>query len=156
MAEETIVEKYELETLLMGEDDDMLKRAVYLGRTLDRGENGLSVRSDERHVRSLLRDFGMESCRNISMPLWRSDRPEVSAALTTKHRVAVARVVYLAQDRLDLGVSAVELAKTMAIPREGDDERLKRVARYLHCHPDYMQWYPVQEEMSTVVLSTDS
>ena len=34
----------------------------------------------------------------------------------------------------------VELAKTLAIPRDGDDERLKRVARYLHRHPDYMQW----------------
>ena len=33
----------------------------------------------------------------------RSDRPEVSAELATKHRAAVARVVYLGQDRLDLG-----------------------------------------------------
>ena len=41
-----------------------------------------------------------------------SDRPEVSAELATKYRAAVARVVYLAQDRLDLGVAAVELAKT--------------------------------------------
>ena len=48
----------------------------------------------------------------------RSDRPEASAELATKHQAAVARVVYLAQDRLDLGVAAVELAKTMAIPRE--------------------------------------
>ena len=80
----------------------------------------------------------------------------VSAELPTKHRAAVARVVYLAQDRLDLGVAAVDLAKTMAIPREGEDERLKRVARYLHGHPDYMQWYPVQKETTTVVLSTDA
>ena len=36
----------------------------------------------------------------------------MSAELATKHRAAVARVVYLAQDRLDLGVAAVELAKT--------------------------------------------
>ena len=43
------------------------------------------------------------------------------------HRAVVAQVVYLAQDRLDLGVAAVELAKTMASPREGDDERPKRV-----------------------------
>ena len=28
----------------------------------------------------------------------RSDRPEVGAQLATKHRAAVARVVYLAQD----------------------------------------------------------
>ena len=70
----------------------------------------------------------------------RSDRPEVSAELATKHRAAVARVVYLAQDRLDLGVAAVELAKTMVFPREGDDERLKRVARYLHGHPNCLEW----------------
>ena len=93
----------------MGGDDDMVKRAVYLGRTLEWSENGLGVRPDRRHVRSLLRELGMESCRSISTPLCatvekeghRSDLPEVSAELATKHRAAVARVVYLAQDRLD-------------------------------------------------------
>ena len=35
VAEETIVEKYDLETLLMGENHDMVKKAVYLGRTLE-------------------------------------------------------------------------------------------------------------------------
>ena len=39
------------------------------------------------------------------------DRLVVSAGLATKHRAAVARVVYLAQDRLDLGVATVELDK---------------------------------------------
>ena len=63
----------------------------------------------------------------------------MSAELATRHRAAVARVVYLAQDRLDLGVAAVELAETMAVPREGDDKRLTRVARYLHSHPDHMR-----------------
>ena len=86
----------------------------------------------------------------------RSDRPEVSAELGTKHRAAVARVVYLAQDRLYLGVAAVGLAKTMAIPRDGDNEHLKRVARYFHGNPDYVQRYPIQEETNTVVLSTDA
>ena len=100
----------------------------------------------------------MENCRSISTPLCatvekegnRSDRPEVSAELATKHRAAVARVVYLAQDRLDLGVAAVELAKNMAIPREGDDERLKRVSRYLPGHPASLHWYRFQEDTDTV------
>ena len=48
-------------------------------------------------------------------------------------------------------MAAVELAKIMAIPREGEDERLKRVARYLHGHTDYRQWYPFQEDTDTVV-----
>ena len=52
----------------------------------------------------------------------RCDRPEVTAELATKRRAGVARVVYLAKDRLDLGVAAVGLAKTMAIPRKCDNE----------------------------------
>ena len=41
-------------------------------------------------------------------------------------------VVYLDQDRVNLGVAAAELPNTMAIPREGDDERLKRVEAELY------------------------
>ena len=42
--------------------------------------------------------------------------------------------------------------------KEEDAEKTlkKRVAVYLRGHPDYMQWYPVQEEKFTVVLSTDA
>ena len=142
-----LLKEYELETKLMGEDDDMEKKAVYLGRTLEWGENGLGVRPDRRHVRALLRELEMERCRSISTPLsataekerHRSERPELSTELAKKHRAAVARAVYLAQDRLDLGVAAVEIAKT-----------------WLHGHPDYTQWYPVQEGMNTVVLTTDA
>ena len=93
-----LFKKYDLETLLMGDDDDMVKKAVYLGRTLEWGENGLSVRPDRRHKRSLLRELGMENCRCISTPVCatvekegnRSYRPEVSAELATTHRAGVA------------------------------------------------------------------
>ena len=139
-----LLKEYELETNLMGDDDDMEKKAENLGRPLEWSEDGLGVRPDRRHVRSLLRELGMETCRSVSTPLSltvekegdRSDRQEVSAELATKHRAAVARVVYLAQDRLDLGVAAVELARTMAMPREGDNECPKRFTRYLHGNPD--------------------
>ena len=122
-----LLNKYELETKLMGDDDDMEKKAVYLGRTLEWSEDGLCVWTDRRHVRSLLRELGIETCRSVPTPLSltfqkegdRSDRPEESADLATKHRAAVARVVYLAQVRLDLGVAAVELVKTMALPKRG-------------------------------------
>ena len=82
----------------------MLKKAIYLNIILELGENRLGVRHDRRHVRSLLPELGMENCRSISTPLSatvekegdRSDRPEVSAELATKHRAAVARVVHVA------------------------------------------------------------
>ena len=111
----------------MGGDVDMERKAIYLGRTLEWNENGLGARPDRRHVRALLRELGMETCRNMSTPLsattekeeHRNERPEMSAELATKHRAAVARVVYVAQDRLDLGVAAVELSKTMGCSKIG-------------------------------------
>ena len=49
-----LLKEYELETKLMGEDDDMERKAIDLGRTLEWDENGLGVRPDRRHVRALL------------------------------------------------------------------------------------------------------
>ena len=156
--------KYEIETLLLGADDDMEKQATYLGRTLEWQAEGLGMRPDSKHARQLLRDLGMENSRSISTPLCtaeakeadRQDQPDMPADLARRHRAAVARIVYLAQDRLDLGVAAVELAKTMARPKEGDDARLKRVARYLRGQPEYVQWYPLQDETDQIILTTDA
>ena len=64
-----LLREYELETKLMGDDDDMEKKAVYLGRTLEWSEDGLGVRPDRRHVRSLLRELFMETYRSVSTPL---------------------------------------------------------------------------------------
>ena len=162
VAEETIIEKsMNWKHCLMGDDGDMVKKAVYLCRTLEWGENGLMVRPiEDTCVRCCVSwewRIGEVSPRH-RVPQWRrkefgSDRLEVSAELAAKHRAAVANGFgVLGSGSADLGVAAVELAKTMAIPREGDDERLERVARYLHGRPDYMQWYPVQEDTETVVL----
>ena len=139
-----LLRKYELETLLMGEDNDMVKKAVYLGRILVWGENGL--RPDGRHVRSLLREVGMESCRSISTQLCTTvekegnrSGPDVSAELATKHWAAVAGLC--TWPRIDWIWEWRQLsAKIMTIPREGDDERLTRVARFLHGQPAYLQW----------------
>ena len=40
----------------------------------------------------------------------------------------------------------------MAVPRNGDNERLKRVTLNLHGHPDYIQWYPVQDETNQICV----
>ena len=88
--------KYQLETLLMGDDDDMVKKAVYLGTTLEWARTVSACgRIEDTCVHCC------DNCRSISTPLCatvekegnRSDRPEVSAELATKHRAAVARVV---------------------------------------------------------------
>ena len=65
-------------------------------------------------------------------------------------------MVYLSQDRVDLGYVGVELAKTMATPRQGDPELLLRVGKYLATHRDVYQAYPYQEETEDILVLTDS
>ena len=111
------LKEYALETNLMGEDDDMEKKAVSLGR----GENGIGIRPDRRHVRSLLPELGWKTVE-VSTPQWRKEiRHERSCCCCTK--CTWPRIVWIWW-----------VAKFMAIPREGDDARLNCVARYLHGH----------------------
>ena len=136
----------------MGEDDDMEKKAVYLGGTLERGENGLGVRPDRRHVRALLRELGMESCRSLSTPLsattekegHRSERPEVSAELATKHhgwciwpkigwtwewRQLSSPEPWLFRERVTMNVSNVlpDIFMVILITHNGTQYRMKRI-----------------------------
>ena len=61
------------------------------------------------------------NCATVESEGNRSDRPEVNAELATKHRAAIARVVYLAQ------IGWIWEWRQLSSPtREGDDERLKR------------------------------
>ena len=50
-----LLKEYELETKLIGDDDDMEKTAVYLGRTLEWREDGLGVRPDRRRALTVAR-----------------------------------------------------------------------------------------------------
>ena len=108
----------------MGDDDDMKKKSVFLARTLEWSEDGLGVRSDRRHVRSLLREMGMEICLSVSLSRSltaikegdRSGRRQLSVEVVTNHRAAIARTMSLIQNRLYLGVTIVELVKIMTSP----------------------------------------
>ena len=68
----------------------------------------------------------------------------------------MARVVYLAQDRLDLDVVACEMAKTMANPRVGDEALMKKACGYLRGRPNYHQLYRYQNKEDVMILQSDS
>ena len=79
----------------------------------------------------------MESCKSsltlfitenaILEHLIAEQRELMDAKSARLYRGAVARVVYLVQDRPDLEVVACEMAKTMAHPRVGDEALIKKV-----------------------------
>jgi hypothetical protein len=73
-----------------------------------------------------------------------------------KFRRGAARINYMAQDRVDLCVSAQRLSQCMARPRAGDEIALKRVIRYLRIHPSCKMMYHFQGDNAPLTIMTDS
>jgi hypothetical protein len=75
---------------------------------------------------------------------------------TTGYRANVARVNYLAADRPDIAYSVKELARKMVKPDEKDEEKVRRLARYLRGKPRTTIWYKYQEDPGHVQIYSDS
>ena len=67
----------------------------------------------------------------------------------------MVRVVYLAQDRMDLAVS-LSLGHWSGEAEVSDEARTKLVGKYFKGHPSYRQLYRGQTESSQVTVRTDS
>ena len=79
-----------------------------------------------------------------------------AATAATKYRRAAARINYVAQDRPDIAVAANQLARSMAVPREGDEKGIKRLIRYLAGSPRCVYVYRYQTEPTVIDVMSDS
>ena len=68
----------------------------------------------------------------------------------------MALLNYISQDRHDVSFAAKELSQTMARPRVGGDQGIKRVVRYLKKYPEADLVYEYQEDPSAVTVFTDA
>ena len=92
------------------------------------------VEGDLKHVDILMSEWGMDQAKEAATPGTKAPKPEqqekqdgkieMSPIEATKFRRGFAGVVYMAQDRLDLGYASKELAKKMARPKQGDEVAL--------------------------------
>ena len=133
------------------------KEVKFLNRTVRWTSTGLEIEGDLKHVGILMSEWGMAQSKVASTPgskapkpeeqIKEEDKPEMEPTEATKFRRGVARVVYMAQDRLDLGYASKELAKNMARPRLGDEVALKRTIRYLKGRPRGVYIYPWQDPL---------
>ena len=61
--------------------------------------------------------------------------PELSHAEGKRYRAVVARGVYLSADRLDMQCAANSACRQLAKPRQSEEGRMQRIARYLKKYP---------------------
>ena len=116
-----------------------------MGRTLRKVEDGLEYEADEKHQEAIKKEMQIElRDRGLDCPVVKEeleadfdediDDPELEGAATWYRGIA-ARANFLALDRMDFPFASKEACRQMSKPRVSGQERLLRMARYLHKYP---------------------
>ena len=118
-ARKSIEKKYDIKGTDIENAKDGLK---FLGRRIERQEDGYVWSADPKHSEILLDERGLVNANPVSTPVaTENDQDWVAQEMpkddATKFRRAVARLNYLALDRPDLCVAAAKLSRCMARPR---------------------------------------
>ena len=121
---------YQMKFQRVGHNHDL--EASYLNRTLRWTTEGIEWCPHPRHVKTILRDLGLETASAVSTPLTGdlltpSTAKEMDEKAARNYRAVAARINYLAQDRPDLAVASCVAASRMSAPRDGDDANLTRI-----------------------------
>ena len=173
-----LTKKYELKVQVAGwapGDDRELK---FLGRVIRLTQTGIELEGDDKHVEIMEKEWEMTHCNPVATPYVKpvgtapgvsangapgvedDDSPmearDLSSADATLYRRAAARINYIALDRPDRSFASRVASSHMSCPKEGDDQLIKRIIRYLKGKPRVAIRYQFQEASEGVTVFTDS
>lgn len=135
----SLKQKYDLKRTLMVKSDESEVR--YLNRRIRWKEEKFEMEGDEKHVNTLIKEWGMEHCKEVDTPITKNCQEQVHLGEelpeedARRVRRSIARINYMAQDRPDLSVAARIMSQCMSRPREGVRTCVKRAIRYLRKYP---------------------
>ncbi|EGD75696.1 hypothetical protein PTSG_12641 [Salpingoeca rosetta] len=120
----------------------------YLGMDLHRTTNGLRI-SQERYLRGLLQEHGLQDCKHKATPLPPKGRLHTATAPDTdvgEYQRLVGSLMYLAvMTRPDIRYATSVLAKQMAAPTKQHLHAARHVLKYLKGQPDLCIVYRRQQ-----------
>ncbi len=128
---------------------------------------GIELEGDDKHVGLLEQEWGMTKCNPVPTPyvkpttsmrsvVGEAEANAMSPADATLYRRAAARINDVALDRPDLSFASRVASSKMSNPREGDDQVIKRIIRYVKGKPRVAIRYQFQEQSETITVFTDS
>jgi len=112
-----------------------------LGRTITRTADGYVLSGDEELAMKSIRELGLESAKPAPTPLSSSSckikdgDKLLDPVMHNLFRVHVGRLLYIAQDRIDLMFCAKHLARKVCSPTVADFAAVKRSYRYILGRP---------------------
>ena len=138
---------------MIGPRPDDLKELRILNRTLRWCKNGLVFAANLRHGRKVVDELGLSKSKAVSAPATgdcaaRCQGDELKPLDEEEKRLyqrIVAKLNYLAHDRLDLKHATSCLASVVSSPSLGDMQAAKRVGCYLRKAPVAWQGFPFHD-----------
>ena len=126
-------------------------------------KEGKTYGADPRHVEIILKQLDMTNAKSVITPGTREEgrtsedsKTELGDKDAALYRAIVARCKHLSPDRPDISFSVKEFARSMSKPTNGDQQRLKRLARYFKGKPRLVLHYPWQLQQSAVTTYSDA
>ena len=127
----------------LGEDPGDDRHITILNRTLRWKSEALIYEADEKHVKMICDEMGLEEgSKGLDAPIVKEDMEVgdeeeelLSGNEKTQFRALAARANYLAQDRMDIQFATKEICRHMATPKKSSWQKLKRLSRYLLEYP---------------------
>ena len=148
----TLKKRWETRDQMIGPKPDDQKELRILNRALRWCKDGLVFAANLRHGREVVDEMGLSKSKPVSSPATgdgttrcRSDELKpLDDEEKRPHQRIVAKLNYLAHDRLDLKWATSCLASAVSSPSIGD-MRAKRVGRYLRRAPVAWQGFPFHD-----------
>ena len=116
--------KFEIKRKMLSMEDD--QETAYLNRTLKVTEHGVEIIGNKKHSDILQREWGLQGpSKEVNTPSMKelednnNGGEELQGEMATKVRRGIARINYMAQDRLDLSAAAKAMSQHMSQPQEG-------------------------------------
>ncbi len=128
-------------------------------------QTGIELEGDDKHVDLMEKERDMTHCNPVATPYVKpgatvtgaqDEAKYLSSADATLYRRAAARIHYVALDRPDLSFASRIASILMSCPKEGDDQLIKRIIRYLKGKPRVAFRYQFQEESGGITVCTNS
>ena len=149
----TLKKRWETRDQMIGPKPDDEKELHILNRTLRWCKDGLAFAANLRHGREVVDELGLSTSKPASSPATADGaarcqddefKPRDEEEKRLYQRI-VAKLNYLAHDRLDLKYATSCLASAVSSPSIGDKRAAKRVGRYLRIAPVAWQGFPFHD-----------
>ena len=155
--------KYKLKGAMLGPGGDEEREGRFLGRKIRWTSRGMEWEGDQKLVRSLKTEWGMQECKGVGTPGIKEEAETVKndeiiqdKKRVAKYRRGAAQLNYLALDNPKIAYASKEVSRLMANPTEEGERKLKRAIRFLHDEPTVVYQYRWQDPPREVSCFTDS